>query len=58
MSASIEGIRWQEKTFKPGDELRAVVLLKPLREPITLLPFSFDLPNDLPDGKLGYRSVV
>jgi len=52
MSASIEGIRWQEKTFQPGDELRAVILVKPWKKPLQLVPFSLNLPKDLPDGKL------
>jgi hypothetical protein len=51
-SASIEGVRWQDQAVKPGDELRAVVIVKPWKKPLTFIPFTLKIPDDTPDGDL------
>ena len=66
MQASVYAVRLNRTTFEPGDTVKAVVELEPLRDEIQTAALSLTLPDDLPDGiyplvvttSEGYRNLL
>ncbi|MGC9455320.1 MAG: hypothetical protein ACP5HU_10715 [Phycisphaerae bacterium] len=49
--AEILELRLDSRTYRPGDTVTGSVVIRPFRQERVSLPVSFELPEDLPEGK-------
>ena len=56
LAAEIESVELDSETYRPGDTVRATVVLKPYKAPRQRIPLKLELPPDLPEGD--YTALV